>query len=177
MRYLHAIIMALLLSGSTTLVAQEASSAPPELDVFKSEVGTWDVEIKAWTGPGEPTVTQGKEISRMLGDSWLLVDFEGKMMGLEFQGHGMYSYDPVKKHYVGTWVDSMSSRKMDMTGVHNSENQTMTYVGMAPGADGKLAKHELKTRYNGDGTRVMTMHVRMGERMVKVFEMNYAKSK
>ena len=149
----------------------------PELDVLKADVGTWDVEIKAWAGPGEPTVTKGKETNRMLGGFWLLTDFEGNMFGLDFQGHGMYSYDAEKKHYVGSWVDSLSPSKMDMIGKHDKVNKTLTFEGMASGADGTPTKHVLKTTYKDDGTRTMTMHMQAGDDMLKLFEMTYSKPK
>ena len=170
------IFAALVACGSTTLVGQEMPKPGPEFDVFKTDVGTWDVEIKMWAGPGEPTVTKGKETNRMLGGFWLLTDFQGNMMGLDFKGHGVYSYDQKKKQYVGTWMDSLSPSKMDMTGKYDKDKKTMTYEGMAPGMDGKPALHVLKTTYKGDGTRVMTMHIKTGETMMKIFEMNYKKS-
>ena len=165
--------------GATTLVAQETKlpKPGPEFDILKADVGTWDVEIRTWAGPGEPMVSKGKETNRMLGGFWLIVDFEGNMMGLDFKGHGVYSYDVKKKHYIGTWVDSMSSNKIDMVGRHDKDKKTVTYEGMAPGMDGQPAKHVLTTKYNDDGTRVMTMHIQAGEDMVKFFEMTYTKAK
>ncbi|NND97235.1 MAG: DUF1579 domain-containing protein [Pirellulaceae bacterium] len=163
----------------TTLVGQEipVPKPGPELDVFKPDVGTWDVEIKTWTGPGEPAVTKGKETNRMLGGFWMLTDFQGSMMGLDFKGHGLYSYDAEKKHYIGTWVDSLSPNKMEMTGEYDKDNKTMTFEGMAPGVDGSPAKHVLTTKYREDGTRVMTMQMQVGEGMMKVFELSYTKAK
>lgn len=180
MRYLGliAILLAVLFCDSKTLVAQEPGTPKPgsEWDVLRMDVGTWDVEIKTWAGPGEPTVTQGKETSRMLGDHWLLSDFQGSMMGLDFSGHGSYSYDAEKKQYYGTWIDSLSPSKMDMIGTHDQDKQTMTYEGMAPTPDGQLAKHVITTKYNRDGTRVMTMHMQAGGNMIKIFEMTYTKA-
>ena len=172
-------LVALIFCGTTTLIGQvpQLPKPGPEFDVFQSDIGTWDVEIKTWGGPGEPTVTKGKETNRMLGGFWMVVDFQGNMMGMDFKGHGIYSYDADKKQYVGTWVDSMSPNKMDMIGKYDKDNKSMTYEGMAPGMDGKPAKHVLKTTYNDDGTRSMTMHVQIGENMLKFFEMNYTKAK
>ena len=160
--YSVAITLALVSCCTTTAPGQETElpKPGPEFDAFKPDVGSWDVEIKTWAGPGQPTVTKGKETNRMLGGFWLLSDFQGNMMGLDFRGHGVYSYDAEKKQYFGTWVDSLSPNKMDMTGSHDKANNTMTYTGMAPGPDGKPAKHILKTKYKDDGTRVMTMHIR-----------------
>lgn len=180
---IHKLIALALLSmaaaTSTTLSAQEMQlpKPGPEFDVFKADVGTWDVKIKTWEGPGEPTVTKGVETSRMLGGFWLLADFQGEMMGLDFQGHGVYSYDEEKKQYVGTWIDSLSAKKMDMIGKHDKANKTISYEGVAPGPDGTPTKHVIATKYSNDGTRVMTMHMQSGSTMVKVFEMHYTKAK
>lgn len=181
MRHLRSmmILMAFAFCGSANLVAQEMAlpKPPPELDVYKSDLGAWDVEIKTWQSPGEPSVTKGKETNRMLGGFWLLTEFQGNMMGLDFEGRGIYSYDAQKKQYFGTWVDSLSSNKMEMTGKYDKEKQTMTYEGTAPGPDGKPAKHVLTTRYKADGNRTLTMHMKAGDSMMKIFEMSYTKAK
>jgi hypothetical protein len=113
----------------------------------------------------------------MLGGFWLLTDFQGNMMGLDFKGHGVYGYDAEKKQYVGTWIDPLSPNKMDMIGKHDNDKKTLTYEGMAPGMDGKPVKHVLTTKYTNDGTRTLTMHVQAGDNMMKVFEMKYTKAK
>ena len=160
------------LSVSST-IAQELPKPGPEYDVFKKDVGTWDVEIKTSQGPA----TKGKEINRMLGGFWMLTDFQGKMMGLDFKGHGVYGYDSEKKQYVGTWIDSLSAKKMAMVGKYDEASHTMTFEGSAPGPDGTPAKHVIATKYKDDGTRMMTMHVQVGDKMMKMFEMRYSKAK
>ncbi|MEM6365578.1 MAG: DUF1579 family protein [Planctomycetota bacterium] len=172
-------VVAIIACHTTCSLAQEMSlpKPGPELDVFKSDIGSWDVTIKAWAGPGEPTITKGKETNRMLGGFWLLTDFSGNMMGLDFVGHGMYSYDATKKQYIGSWVDSLSSSKMEMVGKYDPKKQTLTYEGMAPNAEGKLAKHVLETTYGKDGSKVVTMHMDADGTMLKIFEMSYAKAK
>lgn len=181
MKYFYSMTMlaGLICCSAVTSNGQEMGlqKPGPEFDVFKTDLGTWDVEIKTWGGTSEPTVTKGRETNRMLGGFWFLTDFQGKMMGMEFKGHGIYSYDREKKQYVGTWIDSMTPRKMDMVGKYDKDSKTMTYKGMAPAPSGKLAKHILKTKYNDDGTHVMTMHVQVDEDMIKIFEMNYTKAK
>jgi hypothetical protein len=171
-----AVVVALAICSAATAQDSPLPQPGPEFDFLKADVGSWDVEIKTWAGPGESTVTRGKETNRMLGGFWLLADFQGKMMGLDFKGHGMYSYDTQKKHYVGIWVDSLSATKMDMVGKRDAANHTMTYEGIGPGSDGKPAKHVMTTKYAADGNRVMTMHVDAGGQMMKVFEMSYTRA-
>lgn len=171
------LVAAFLLGFPATLFAQEMvmPKPGPELDVFKADVGTWDVEITTWSPEGEATVTRGKETNQMLG-FWLLTDFHGNMMGLDFQGHGVYGYDVEKKQYIGTWVDSFSPTKMEMIGKHDKDANTMTFEGTAPGPDGNLARHVIEAQYKDDGTRVMTMHMEADDNMIKIFEMAYTKA-
>ena len=44
----------------------------------------------------------------MTGGLWVLSKFEGDFGGMKFEGRGQFGYDPIKKKYVGTWIDSMS---------------------------------------------------------------------
>ena len=141
----------------------------PEMDIFKAEVGTWDVKIKSWAEPGEPALSEGTETNRMLGGFWLVSDFQGTMMGLEFEGHGVYGFDAEKKQYTGTWMDSLGPQKMDMVGEYVAATKTLTMEGVAPGPDGKPTPHVISTKTNDDGSRLMTMLVGG----VKLFEMKY----
>ena len=163
---------------AATVLGQEPTLLEPsaKFDVLKADVGTWDVEIKTWNESGEATVSKGSETNRMLGGFWLLADFQGCMMGIDFQGHGVYTYDAEKKRYTGTWIDSMGPSKMDMVGKHDQAAKTMTYEGIGPAPDGKPAKHIMTTQYKDDGTRVMIMHMQAGDQMIKIFEMNYTKA-
>ena len=174
MKTLTIVLTTLAILGLTTTASAQIPAAP-EHAVFKDDVGVWDAEIKAWEGPGEPTITKGTETNRMLGDYWQISNFEGKLFGFNFKGHGVYGYDTEKKIYTGTWIDSLGSTKMIMTGKHDKEAKKMTYTGMALGPDGKQAKHTLTTQRNADGTRVMTMHVGEGENAFKMMEIKTTK--
>jgi len=174
MKMLTLSLLALLTFG---LVNDTSAQAPPEPEhaIFKSDVGVWDAEIKAWQGPGEPTITKGLEENRMLGEYWRVSNFEGKLFGFDFKGHGVYGYDAKKKVYTGLWIDSLGATRMEMTGKYDKEAKKMTYTGMALGPDGKEAKHTLTTTQNADGTRLMTMHVGEGENAFKMMEIKTTK--
>ncbi|QDT04002.1 hypothetical protein K227x_23880 [Rubripirellula lacrimiformis] len=176
------ISMTVLLAIAFCITSSSSGQAPqlpqpgPEFDVFKADIGSWDVQIKTWEGGGEPTISTGRETNRMLGGFWMLSNFQANLMGLNFQGHGMYSYDADAKKYVGTWIDSMGATKMDLIGTYDSESKTITYEGTAPGPDGNPSKHVLATKYRDDGTHTVTMHMQAGDAMFKVFEMEYTKA-
>lgn len=157
----------------SSAVAQ-APNAGPEYDVLKNDVGEWDVKITNFAS-GIPEVTKGTESNRMLGDFWLISDFEGRMMGIEFKGHGSTGYDAASKKYVGTWVDSLSPGMMHLKGEYDKESKTLTLFGMAPGMDGNPAKHRLTTVYK-DGKRVMTMYITLqGGEETKFMQLDYTK--
>ena len=85
---------------SQSVALMQAPTPGPEMDILKNDVGEWDVEIKVWSQPGaEPVVSKGSESTRIFGGFWTITNFEGKMMGLDFKGHGTYGYDTKKKKY------------------------------------------------------------------------------
>lgn len=178
-----AFVFVALLTGLCTCPALAQLPTPgPEYDILKKDVGVWDCEIKAWSSPGaKPTITQGRETNRMLGGHWLITDFQGNMMGMDFQGHGTYGYDAKKKKYVGTWVDSLGPYMMQTEGTYDKESETLTVQGDSPGPDGvTLFTYTMETKYQS-GKRVMTMHMRPqgapeAENM-KLFQMSYTKRK
>lgn len=183
LRYVKAslafLIAATFLLTGATANAQDEFEMPtpsPEMDFLKKDVGAWDCTVKFWEDPNAaPLIDKATETNRMLGGFWLLADFQGKVGGLEFAGHGTYGYDAEKKQYVGTWMDSLTPFAMQMTGKVDKATETITYTGQGPGMDGKLRTHTLATCYK-DGKRVMTMHVESEDGTKnKVMEITYTK--
>ena len=137
------------------------------LDAF---VGTWNTVIRFYQAPGAPAQesTGISENRWILGGRYLEQRFEGSAMGQPFEGLGYTAYDNLRKQYVGTWMDSMSTAVMYTTGTATSPGKwkftgTMddpmtgkaqpleeimtvdgpdkhTFVMMGPGPDGKMFK-------------------------------------
>src|SRR5262249_5080523 len=104
-------------------LAQQPPTASPEHKVFALEEGTWDATIKAFTaGPdADPAVSKGMEVNTLMpGGMWVLSKFEGEMGGIKFEGRGQFGYDPLKKKYIGTWIDSMSPMLTVLDGSYDS---------------------------------------------------------
>ena len=178
---IHSIVAIVAVVFTATTIAQEMEmpKPAPEMGIFKQDAGEWECKIKAWEGPGtEAKITEGSETNRMLGGFWLITDFKGKMMGMDFQGHGTYGFDAEKKKYVGSWMDSLSPNVMHMEGSYNKESKTLTMVGDAPGPDGNTWTHIMDTVFKGDGKKVMTMHLHpkgVADQKMKLFEMTYTR--
>ncbi len=152
--------------------------AQNEMNRLKADVGTWDAEVKMFTpGNPEPEVSKGTETNIMLGDMWLISHFKGSAMGSEFQGCGQTGFDPDKKKYVGTWVDSMSPHAMTMEGTWDEATRTLTNLGTGKDPAGNEMKTKMTSVYNKDGSRTFTMYGLMDGQEMKFMEIHYTKSK
>lgn len=108
-----AALLSLIFAVGLALAADHGEA--PKLEVseghqaLKHEVGTWDVLQKIWmSADAEPMVSKGTETNVMLGQFWIVSDFQCEMMGQPFRGRGQVGYDPSTKKFIGTWIDTMS---------------------------------------------------------------------
>jgi hypothetical protein len=171
---------------AATALAQEPPAAPkpgPEHKVLADDLGTWDATVKSFMGgPGsEPMVSKGVETNELMtGGLWVLSKFEGSFGPAKFEGRGQFGYDPVKKKYVGTWIDSMSPTLSTLEGEYDAKTRTMTYVGDGYDVHQK-AKYTQKmvTTLKNDGSRVFTLYMKFeGEPAeAKFMEITYTKRK
>jgi hypothetical protein len=131
----------------------------PEHAMLKKDVGTWDATVEMFMKPGEPpTVSKGTETVTMMGGFWLLSEFKSEMMGQPFEGRGATGYDPAKKKYVGTWVDSMTPGYYTTEGTYDAATKTLTATMEGPDPSGQVTKTKETTEWKADGTRVFTMY-------------------
>lgn len=93
----------------------------PEHEVIAQLEGTWDAafEIMGQTSHG----TMKNEMA--MGGLWLVQDYEGEMMGQGFTGLGLLGYDPQKKLYLGTWVDSMTTSMSLAEGMYDKAKKEL----------------------------------------------------
>jgi len=137
-------------------------SAPkpgPEHQMLARDAGVWDANVESWMEPGKPpAVSKGVETNTMMGGMWLLTEFKGDFMGAPFQGHGVTGYDPVKKKFVGTWVDTMSMAQNLSEGTYDPTTKTLTGYVDGPGPDGKPARMKQVSEWKDPDTRVFTMY-------------------
>ena len=150
-----------LLALTYQLVVAQQSPATEEHKGLATEVGEWDAEITLWYTPdAEPVKSKGMETNRMLGGVWLISDFEGEAAGEKFQGHMQLGYDPQKKKYVGTWIDTMSPYLQTMEGDYDKATHTSTML--SKGVDiqtGKPSTSKNITRYEGEDAKTFEMHM------------------
>lgn len=181
MKLLATTIGLTLILGSTSTVTAQFPAASKEHEILKLEEGKWDAQMTMYMGPAgpydPPVKSKGQESNRMIGDFWLVSDFSGEFEGMKFTGQGQFGFDPAKKKYVGTWIDSFSPNSSTMVGSYDAAKKTMTYTTTTVGMDGKPSKGKNVVVY-GEKQRVMTMYAAAPEsgEMIKVMEIVYAKA-
>lgn len=127
--------------------AQELPQLPaPEKEHqwLQKFVGEWTTQSKAEMGPNLPPMEcAGTISSRMIGELWVLNEMKGDLAGTTMVGIQTIGYDPGKKKYVGTWVDSMVNHMWHYEGTVDKTGKILTLEAEGPNlmADGKLTKY------------------------------------
>ena len=166
--------------------AQEPPPAPKpsaEHQILAADAGTWDATIKSYMGgpDSDPLVSKGVEVNEVLtGGLWVLSRFEGSFGPAKFEGRGQFGFDPAKKKYVGSWIDSMSPSLSILEGTYDAKTKTMSYVGDGydPSSKAKYTQRMVTTSKD-DGTRVFTLFMKFegDQAEAKFMEITYTKRK
>ncbi len=174
-------LLPLTLASATCCLAQDdqagfpSAEPTPQHELLKKEVGTWTGEMKFF-GPGADLPAMPIRETNTLMDTglWVVTEFEAG----PFLGRGQFGYDPLKKKYVGTWVDNMTPHLMVMEGDYNSETHEMTmFTQGIDQATGKMQDMKAVSRYVDADTRTYTMHAKQAGDWVKMFQVNYQREK
>ncbi|HEB54045.1 MAG TPA: DUF1579 domain-containing protein [bacterium] len=160
------------------LAAQEPPMPQPTAEHHKlaEQIGTWDAVIEM-TGPdGTPMKEKGVSRRQMpMGPFWLHDQFQSEFMGMKFKGHGTTGYDPHKKKYVGTWIDSMTPTLMVTEGNWDKTGKVLTMVGMGVDMQGKPARHRFVTTVENRDAHTFEMFVGPEGKDVKMMTIHYTR--
>jgi hypothetical protein len=88
----------------------------------------------------------------------LISTFKAQMMGGAFEGHGLTTYDPAKKKYVGSWTDSMSTGMAVGESTYDAAKKTWTGWMEGPDMTGKVTRSRSVIEWKGENTRVFRMY-------------------
>jgi hypothetical protein len=138
------IVIALI--GHDRLSAQEGFKppAPAKEHAWLTQLaGEWDYDSEAVIAPGQPPLkAKGTESVRSIGGFWIMLENKGTVAGQPFTGILTLGYDPAKKKFVGTWIDSMNSHMVvyDNATLDSSGKLTLNAEMPNPMLGGKLTK-------------------------------------
>lgn len=164
--------LAVVLLASPAVRAQEPPKPGPEHEVLKKMEGDWDITMKVEGMEIKGTVTTRMEH----GGLWLTSKLESSFGGQKFTGQGLDGYDPIKKKYVGVWVDNMSASPLVLEGTYDKATKTMTMEGTGPGHDGKPIKYKTVSTMPDDNTINFKMYMG-GEEKQEAFSIVYKRKK
>ena len=173
MRTFAAVTMLAVLTAAPAIAQPEFPKPGPEHEMLKKREGTWTTLMKADGGEFKGEVTYKME----LGGLWLVGDMNSDLGGQKFQGRSLDTYDAASKKFVSVWLDSMSTKPMNMEGTYDAKTKTMTTVTTAdaPGPDGKPAKWKSVAVMSDDDTFEMKMFV--GDTKEPMFSVTYKRKK
>jgi hypothetical protein len=140
-------LFAVLISASFA-VAQDFPEVPKptkEHELLQQFVGDWETESSMQAGAGLPEMKcTGTMSAKMLGGFWLVSDNTGQMPGFEVKSMMTLGYDPAKKKYVGTWVDTMINHLWHYEGSVDETGKILTLEAEGPNfmEPGKTAKYQ-----------------------------------
>lgn len=165
LRFARLIVALVVLSVPAAAHAQAEQMPPmpkpgPEHAVLKMDEGTWDAVVEIMPGPGaQPMTSKGVEVNTVgCGGLCLISDFKGEAMGMPFMGHGITTWDPAKKKYVGSWTDSMSLGIAHGESAYDAATRKWSGWLEGPDATGKVMKSRSTGEMPDANTRIMTMY-------------------
>jgi len=108
----------------------EAPKIHPEHEWLAQFVGEW---VSGADASGKPSDCPSKEVGRMIGGIWLLLEGAGEMPGFpEFRYQMTLGFDAAKGRFVGTWVGSMSGNFWIYDGELDAERGVLTLESEGP---------------------------------------------
>lgn len=146
--------------------------------LFASLAGSWTTTTKEWMEPGKPPAesTGSAEMKMLLDGRFLQQDYSGVMMGQPYSGIGLSAYDNLRKRYVSTWIDSMSTGIFVMEGTASADGKTITLRGQHNEPGGGVMTHRAIWKIADNNTQTFEMYgTHKGGKEMKMMEITYAR--
>jgi hypothetical protein len=99
--------------------------------LLEKMAGRWNMHVKYRMDAGEPVVESRGSCHRkwILGNRFLLEEFDGGSLALPFQGLAIYGYDAFEKKYTSVWLDTMSTAMTTNRGVCRNGCDLIEFTG------------------------------------------------
>ena len=155
-------LAAVLLATVPFVHAQEMPQMPKptkEHEWLQQFAGDWDYEVEIFMEPGKPPMkANGTEVARMIGGFWVVGESKGAMGDMPFTNITTFGYDPVKKKYIGTGIDSASSTLWQYEGTVDATGKILIFEteGPCPMRGGQMTKFRQVVEFKSKDHRVFT---------------------
>lgn len=141
--------------------------------------GEWDTESEIFSAPGQPPAkAKGSESARMIGGFWSLSETKGDFGG-PFTGILTLGYDPEKKEYIGTWVDSVTSRMWHYQGTLDAAGKILSLDTEGPDMEhpGTMAKFRETIEIKDKDHKVFTSMMEKDGKWITFLTARYERKK
>ena len=160
--------------------AWEAYMTPGDMHKWMASTdGKWEAEMTFWMGPGAPPSPAEKskvENKTILGGRYQTSHYKGKMMGMDFEGHGTMAFDNAKKKFVSTWIDNTGTGLMYMEGPYDETTKTITMTGkMVDPSTGEEKQMREVYKIVDEKNHIMEMYGMQGNQEYKSMEIKLTK--
>ncbi len=168
-RVVMAVLWVTLLGLPSGLSAQEAPPMPApqkEHEWLRQLVGEWETNSEAVLEAGKPPLKcQGTESVRSFGEFWVASEIKNSLAGNPMGGLLTIGYDPEKRKYVGTWIDTMTSHLWKYEGTVDARGKILTLEaeGPNPTMPGKRARYRDVTEFKSRDHKVLTSSMQLAD--------------
>lgn len=109
----------------------KAGTPGPNHQMLASIAGDWTYKARMWMNPTAPPTESTGTVSytSLFGGRYVQGQYRGDMMGMPFEGLGLMGYDNTTGRFQASWIDSMDTMIMYMTGQYDPVAKTITYTG------------------------------------------------
>ena len=162
------------------VAAPELPKPQKEHEWLKQLAGEWQYDGECTMAPGQPPIKMtGTETIRSLGGFWVMNENKAQVMGTTMTGIMTLGYDPQKKKYVGTWVDSMGSHLWRYEGEVDASGKLLTLNSEGPAMDqpDKIVKYRESVELKDKDTKVFTSSVEKDGKYVPFMKMTSRRKK
>lgn len=149
--------------------------------------GSWTYNLKMWMDPnGKPQESKGTAVRKAIfGGRYFTTEVTGKfdMPGpdgkpttMDFKGMAIEGYDNVKKKFISSWVDSMSTMMMNTEGTYDPATKTFTHYAQCEMMPGMQVKIREAIKVTDKDHHTMEMYEDRGQGEMKTMEISYTRA-
>ncbi len=124
-------------------------------------VGNWEVDCEyAWDPAQPPRASKARERVERVGDFWTVSLFEGEIEGRPFVGRATVGYDPKKRRWISTWIDSLGPFLFLFEGKFDRKGEVLTMRGKGPDpASGGMTRWRSTEQRVDPDRRLLELHM------------------
>lgn len=158
----------------------KAGTPGPAHKILESRIGKWTCAGTMHMPGMEPMKCEFKSEAKSIMDGRFVQEtVTGDFMGAPFLGTGTWGYDNIKKKYISTWMDNMSTGLMYAEGTYDAATKTFTYAGECP--DAMMTKYvkcrSTDTMTDADHGTMKSYQAGPDGKEMMTFEMTYTRAK